>query len=131
MNEWSGWDLLFLHKRQSLSFCVYSLDSIPCLLGYSKAFHKLHNNFWNTNICYFGCSCSYSERNTFLCFIYVHPLTRCQKFPFTWHCSCVCVCVCVCVHVCMSSPPPHNASYGFLHDTYFATLVQVNTLYPT
>jgi hypothetical protein len=45
---------LFLQKMQFLQFCVHS--TCPWLqLCYVKVLHKPHENFWNTNICNFGC----------------------------------------------------------------------------
>jgi hypothetical protein len=110
MNGVIGICCFFINNSPYL-FCVHSPDSIPCLLGYSKTFHELHNDFWNTNIHYFGFSWSYSERNIFLCFIYVQPLTRCPKFLFTWHCSRACACVCLCF-------PPHPQYFLWLFTWY-------------
>lgn len=45
---------LFLQKMQLLQFCVHW--TCPWLqLCHVKVLHEPHENFWNTNICNFGC----------------------------------------------------------------------------
>jgi len=45
---------LFLQKMQFLQFCVHS--TCPWLeLYHVKVLHEPNENFWNTNICNFGC----------------------------------------------------------------------------